>query len=86
MHFTIAIIIPIIMAGIIKSPIPNGIKASITTNPIIPPIIVNNTLNNTAPILIAAPIKMKNTTNPINISISYLPLYMIIFILFQLLI
>lgn len=69
MHFTIATIIPIIMAGISNNPMPNGMRANITVNPIMPPIIVNNTLNKTAPILIAAPIKMKNTTNPINISI-----------------
>jgi hypothetical protein len=73
MHFTIAIIIPIIIAGIINKPIPKGINAIITTNPIIAPIIVNKTLNNTTPILSAATIKTKNITKPNNISILHLP-------------
>lgn len=68
-----ATIIPTIIAGIINNPIPKGINAIITTNPITAPIIVNNTFNNTAPILNAAPIKTKNTTNPNNISILHLP-------------
>lgn len=69
----IATIIPMIIAGISKKPIPKGMSKIIRTNPIIAPKIVNNILNNTTPILNAAAINIKNTKIPINISILHLP-------------
>lgn len=69
MHLTIATIIPIIIAGISKSPIPKGINARITTNPIIAPKNVNITLSNTTPTFNAATINTININMPINISI-----------------
>lgn len=74
MHFTIAAIIPIIIAGISRNPIPSGISMIMRTSPIIAPIIVNNILNNTTPMLRAAAINIKNTKIPIKISILHLPL------------
>lgn len=70
MHLTIATIIPIIIAGINKSPIPRGINARITTKPIIAPNNVKTTLSNTTPTFNAATINTININNPINISIS----------------
>ena len=73
MHLTIAIIIPIIIAGISKSPIPRGINARITTKPITAPITVNRMLSSTTPTFNAATINTKNINIPNSISIYYLP-------------
>ena len=69
MHLTMATIIPMTIAGINKSPIPRGINANITTNPIIAPIMVNRTLNKITPTFNAATINTKNKNIPNNISI-----------------
>lgn len=69
MHLITATIIPIIIIGISKSPIPKGINKIITNTPATAPIIVNNTFSSTAPIFMAATIKIKNIINPNNISI-----------------
>ena len=71
MHFTMATIIPIAIAGINNRPIPKGIKAIITTKPTITLIIVNNTFNNITPTVSAAKIKTINTNKPNIISISF---------------
>ena len=70
MHFTIATIIPIIIAGISKSPIPRGINARITIKPIIAPKNVKITLSSTTPTFNAAQINTINKNKPISISIS----------------
>lgn len=72
MHLTIAIIMPITIAGINKRPMPKGIKAKITTNPIIAPIIVNKTFNKTMLTFNAAIIDTKNTKIPKK-TLIYLP-------------